>query len=97
MGAPTAECLTWGGARGAWGAEALPGPPQPTRPILSTSLPAAWTAGARLRPAAAAPVTAAAEVRKSRRVAPLAVEAGCVTVASPGGRNRVGAAVRTSP
>src|SRR5262245_49892296 len=50
-------------ALAAWLAAPLPRPPQPTRPTLSTSLPAAWTVG--ITAALAAPT--AAGLRKSRR------------------------------
>ena len=67
----------------AWFAASDPRPPQPTRPILISSLPKEWAARAMLSaPAAIAPpATNSEELRiKSRRVVPLGeefVDMGC--------------------
>src|SRR5437588_1562444 len=61
-----AYSLTLGSARRALSAAPLPRPPEPTRPTLRVSPPAAWTAGATLSTAAEAPI-AAEVLRKSRR------------------------------
>src|SRR5262249_6553596 len=46
----------------------VPRPPQPMRPILMMSLPAAWTSGALVKVTAAAAPATAPVVKKSRRV-----------------------------
>src|SRR5437762_1739429 len=61
-----AYSLTLGSARRALSAAPLPRPPEPTRPTLRVSPPAAWTAGATLSTAAEAPI-AAEVLRKARR------------------------------
>src|SRR4051794_2468042 len=62
----------------------VPRPPQPTRPTLITSLPAAWTEGAEARWVTAAPAaTTAEDFRKSRREAPVCTT-GSVMVAVSG-------------
>src|SRR4051812_19213611 len=65
---PRATILTFSPVSTALTAAPVPRPPQPIRPILIASSPAAWTAGSTPRPVATAPPTATVDAfRKSRR------------------------------